>query len=184
MRETRYFVLCGLCTALMIIGGLLRIPFLGSSFTLQVMVVIMTGLLLGPKWGAASAACYLALGLVGLPIFTKGGGPAYVLQYEFGYLLGFIFMAFTAGWARARIFPNRPLLSAGLATGLSIAALYVVALPYIYIISVVYTGDAFSISSLFSAFCLGFLPMDAAKGVLAVLAAETVRSRLIASGRA
>ena len=32
----------------------------------------------------------MALGLVGLPIFTAGGGFGYVLQPSFGFLLGLI----------------------------------------------------------------------------------------------
>ena len=38
------------------------------------------------------------LGLMGLPIFDRGGGWEYLQQPNFGYLLGFIFGAYLCGW--------------------------------------------------------------------------------------
>ena len=40
---------------------------------------------------------YVALGLIGLPIFAAGGGIGYVLRPSFGYLLGFVATAFVTG---------------------------------------------------------------------------------------
>ena len=42
----------------------------------------------------------MALGLVGLPIFTAGGGFGYVLQPSFGFLLGLIPTAAVIGALR------------------------------------------------------------------------------------
>ena len=58
--------------------------------TAQLPAVWLTGALLGPRRGGLAVALYLALGLGGLPIFTNGGGPAYVGQSTFGYLLAFL----------------------------------------------------------------------------------------------
>ena len=58
--------------------------------TLQYLFTAMAGLLLGRRWGALSQAVYVLLGLVGLPIFTMGGGFGYVFQPTFGFLLGLI----------------------------------------------------------------------------------------------
>jgi biotin transport system substrate-specific component len=44
---------------------------------------------LGTKGGAASQILFLLVGLLGIPIFTLGGGPGYVLKPSFGYLAGF-----------------------------------------------------------------------------------------------
>ena len=62
----------------------------------------MCALLLGRKWGTISLVLYLALGLVGLPIFSSGGGPAYVLQPSFGYIIGFAIGGFFAAWYREK----------------------------------------------------------------------------------
>ena len=40
---------------------------------------------------------YAFMGLVGLPVFSGGGGFFYVVKPSFGYIIGFIFSAFTAG---------------------------------------------------------------------------------------
>jgi biotin transporter BioY len=56
----------------------------------QLLMVWMSGALLGPRRGGLAMALYLALGLGGLPIFTNGGGFAYVAQPTFGYLLAFL----------------------------------------------------------------------------------------------
>jgi biotin transport system substrate-specific component len=49
---------------------------------------------------------YILIGLMGAPVFAQGGGPGYVLNPTFGYLVGFIGGASTAGavcgdWRRA-----------------------------------------------------------------------------------
>ncbi len=40
-------------------------------------------------WAVFAVWVYIALGLLGLPVFTNGGGPGYVFQPTFGYLIGF-----------------------------------------------------------------------------------------------
>lgn len=67
------------------------------TLTLQVPMVWLSGLALGPWYGLASQAVMLLVGLAGLPIFLEGGGPAYVLKPTFGYLLGFLPAAWIAG---------------------------------------------------------------------------------------
>ena len=72
--KLRNLVLTALFAALTAIGAFIRIPFAFSSITLQFFFTAMAGVLLGARCGAASQAVYVLLGLVGLPIFTGGGG--------------------------------------------------------------------------------------------------------------
>lgn len=88
--DTRDLVLFALFTALIAIGAFIRIPVPFCPFTLQLLFTTLAGLLLGSRRGAASVAVYVFLGLIGLPVFTSGGGPSYIFQPTFGYLLGFI----------------------------------------------------------------------------------------------
>ena len=81
-------VLTALFAALTAIGAFLRIPAGEISFTLQVFFTSMAGILLGPWWGAASQVVYVLLGLIGLPIFTEGGGLMYLAKPSCGFLLG------------------------------------------------------------------------------------------------
>ncbi len=74
-----------------------RIPFFPVPFTLQTLFVYLSGITLGKKYGMASQGLFLTLGLIGLPVFTGGGGPASVLQPTFGYLAAFPLAAWLAG---------------------------------------------------------------------------------------
>ena len=51
----------------------------------------------GSRLGAISVGIYIILGLIGVPVFTSGGGPGYVLQPTFGYLIGFMVGAYVVG---------------------------------------------------------------------------------------
>jgi biotin transport system substrate-specific component len=80
------------------VGAFIKIPIPYIPFTLQILSVYLAGALLGPKLGSLSQLCYVLLGLVGLPIFTEGGGPGYIFKPTFGYLIGFVLGAFANGW--------------------------------------------------------------------------------------
>ena len=60
---------------------------------------------------ALSQLVYVALGLLGLPIFAVGGGPGYLLQPSFGFLLGLI----PAAWVAGRLSRGETALGTGLA---------------------------------------------------------------------
>lgn len=77
------------------------VPVPGSPvpFTLQPMAVLIAGVALGPRLGAASMAAYLAAGAAGLPVFVAGGGLAYLLGPTGGYLLAYPAAAAVVGWA-------------------------------------------------------------------------------------
>ncbi len=90
---TRYsprdLALAGLFAALTAAGAHLRIPLEPVPFTLQPLVVLLAGVVLRPRLALMSQVAYLVVGLLGLPVFARGGGPAYVLQPTFGFLVGF-----------------------------------------------------------------------------------------------
>jgi biotin transport system substrate-specific component len=100
------------------------LPFTPVPLTLQPMLVILAGMMLGPVAGAASMALYLAAGAVGLPVFTPLGAPgiARFLGPTCGYLIAYPVAAWVAGtlFRRAGAFGLRWL--AGVA---GIAVIYV-----------------------------------------------------------
>ena len=99
---TRNMVLAALFAALTAIGAFLQIPTGTVPITLQFLFTALAGLLLGWKWGAVSQLLYVGIGLLGLPVFTQGGGIGYVLQPSFGFLLGLIPAAAVIGALTAR----------------------------------------------------------------------------------
>jgi biotin transport system substrate-specific component len=90
-------------------GAYFIIPIGPVPIVLQNMFVLLAGLLLGPGWGAASVALYLLLGMLGLPVFSAGGGGiGHLLGPTGGYLAGYLPAVFTvgaisrAGWRGSR----------------------------------------------------------------------------------
>lgn len=86
------------------------VPLPGSPVpvTLQTMVVILAGALLGPRLGAASQVAYLAAGMAGLPVFSGGAaGAAWLFGPTGGYLLAFPVGAALTGALMGRISGSR-----------------------------------------------------------------------------
>lgn len=75
----------------------------GVPITLQTLGVALAGLVLGPWRGFAAAGLYVALGLLGLPIFANfAGGLGVLAGPSVGYLLAFPITALVTGFvARA-----------------------------------------------------------------------------------
>lgn len=158
--KTRMLILTALFAALTAVGAFFKIPFVLSAITLQFLFTAMAGLLLGPKWGAASQLVYVALGLVGLPIFTMGGGLSYVFQPTFGYILGLV----PAAWVIGRL-AKRPLKfwQAALSLLAGLAVLYAIGIPYLALIANVYLGRGLSFWKILVSGMLIYLPGDLLK---------------------
>lgn len=72
--------------------------------TFQTLGVLLTGGLLGLRWGLASAVLYYLAGMAGLPVFQSGGnGWQYAAHGATGgYLLGFILATGVTGYLSER----------------------------------------------------------------------------------
>lgn len=173
-------LLTALFAALTAVGAFLRIPVGVSSFTLQVFFTCMAGILLGPYAGAASQAVYVLLGLIGVPVFTEGGGLMYIAKPTFGFLLGLIPMAFAVGFAAQRLSLRNLRLRLALSCLIGLTALYAVGLPYLHFS----LGGAWSVGGTVVSGCLIFLPFDALKIVCAsLLGAKLLSSASIVAFR-
>ena len=75
------------------------VPVQPVPFTLQTMLVLLSGAFLGSRNGAYSQVLYLAAGIIGLPVYAGYSfGIAKLLGPTGGYLLSFPFAAFLAGY--------------------------------------------------------------------------------------
>lgn len=173
--SARKLVYTALLAVLTAVGAFLRIPLGVSSITLQFLFTAMAGVLLGPGCGALSQGVYVALGLIGLPIFTAGGGFGYVLQPTFGFLLGLIPAAAIIGAISRR---SASPLRLALACLAGLAALYAVGIPYMALILNGYMGKGMSVSALLWAGMLPFLPGDAIKIAVTALLCPLLRKRV------
>lgn len=155
--KTKSLILSALFAALITIGAFIKIPIPYLPFSLQVFFVNMSGLILGRKYGALAVIIYILIGLIGLPVFTMGGGIGYLLKPSFGYLLGFIPMAYVSGYITQKYQHKYASLLGGL---IAIPTLYIVALPYFYFIFTQVLELSLSITSLLTLYFLVFLPGD------------------------
>jgi biotin transport system substrate-specific component len=96
-RRIRVISYISMFTTLMVVGAYIKIPFFFVPLTLQTFFVLLSGNLLGARFGALSQLIYLILGLAGLPIFAFGGGLGYIFQPSFGYLMAYPIAAYISG---------------------------------------------------------------------------------------
>ena len=135
------------------------VPGTAVPMTLQPLAVVLAGIWLGPRAGAASMLLYLAAGAAGLPVFAPVGAPGFLrlLGPTGGYLLAYPLSAFAAG-VIARRFPAFGGRVAAAALG--IALMHLAGIAQLTIL----TG---SVTSAVIMGSLPFLGMDLVKSLLA-----------------
>ena len=136
-----------LFTALIVLGAYIRIPVPVVPFTLQFLFTNLAGLCLGRRYGFLAVMTYILLGLVGLPVFTGGGGPAYILQPTFGYIIGFALGTGAAGWICSRATPHRTYLTYVKAGMVNLSIVYALGLCWFYGVTRFIMGSAISIDT-------------------------------------
>ena len=98
----KYFILIFLGTIALTISAKLKIPFYPVPMTMQTFVVLFLGVAFGYKVGIATISAYLLEGIIGIPVFSnspeKGIGLVYFTGPTMGYLIGFLFATFIAGY--------------------------------------------------------------------------------------
>ena len=101
-KALKAFILIFLGTMILTISAKLKIPFYPVPMTMQTFVVLFLGLAFGYKIGLATVSVYLLEGIIGMPVFSnspeKGVGLVYFTGPTMGYLIGFLFAVFFAGY--------------------------------------------------------------------------------------
>jgi biotin transport system substrate-specific component len=146
----------------------IALPFTPVPITLQPLVVVLAGLMLGPTAGAASMVLYLLAGAAGLPVFAPLGAPglARLLSPTGGYLIAYPASAFVAG-ALAKRAPT--LVGRWLAATFGIAVMFAGGVAQLTVLS----------GSFERAIALGFTPfalLDLVKAFVAALLTRGARA--------
>ncbi len=187
--KTRQLILCAMFAALTAIGSLIKIPVPDSTllFTLQTFFVFMAGLMLEPKYALFSQIVYAAMGLIGVPVFSTGGGIGYILRPSFGFIIGFCLCALLISLlVRKNLLglisrkTNKLKLSAKIVIFmiLAILVMYSVGVPYMYIIFNIYLDEPRSIEQIIFVDSAVFILLDFIKFAVAVPVCATVLQRL------
>ncbi|GKX27770.1 biotin transporter BioY [Vallitalea longa] len=105
--NTKELILAALFAAITGILSIFQIPLpTPVPFTLQVLAVTVSGVILGSKIGALSQLTYVLLGLVGIPIFAGGSaGVGVLVGPTGGFLIGFIISSFVIGKITEKTLP-------------------------------------------------------------------------------
>lgn len=107
------------------------LPFSPVPLTLQVLVVILSGLVLGARGALISQALYLQAILLGAPLTAYGlAGPAAFVSPTAGYLIAFPVAAAVAGWLSHRS-ESRRLAWRALAGLVGLAVIYGVGMVWL-----------------------------------------------------
>ncbi len=165
--QIREMILISMFAALTAAGAFIKIPTPLVPFTLQFLFCAYSGIFLGARNGLYSQLLYVGIGLLGIPIFANGGGPAYVLQPTFGYLIGFICCAYIVGsfvdkCKEITVYKTLGAVLVGLTT------VYVIGVSYLYAIVNFYLQKQMAVSK---AIAVGFLPYVTADLIMSVIIA-------------
>lgn len=122
------------------IGAFIKIPIPYVPFTLQWLFCAISGIVLGAKLGALSQILYVVIGLIGIPIFTEGGGLYYIFKPTFGYLIGFIVASFVIGKLSSKI-KKISFIKSLLCILSGLFFVYLFGVLHLYLIYNLYMGD-------------------------------------------
>lgn len=172
---TVFLILCGLFAALTAILSqiILPLPFTPVPINLATLSVLLSGGLLGARWGFFSQVVYILVGACGLPVFAGfSGGLHAVAGPTGGYIVGYAVAAFLAGflmYGRCAAPVSKTLLRPILAMIAATLACYL--LGTVWFMYQTHTGLMASLI----ACVFPFLPGDALKIAAAVLLVRTLR---------
>ncbi|MBQ7131142.1 MAG: biotin transporter BioY [Oscillospiraceae bacterium] len=165
--------LCALFTAMIAVCAQLTIPF-AVPFTMQSFAIYLSLLCIGAKRTAASTLCYLALGILGVPVFSAfRGGVQVLFQISGGFLIGFLLMIGVFAFL-LRCFPKGNVAVCLFAATLPCYALAVV--WYFLVLGV--KANYFSVMKAFACCVFPFLIPDVLKILLAVTVSKKVKKLL------
>jgi len=166
--DGREVAFASIFVALTAVGAWISIPLGPVPVTFQVMMVILSGLVLGSRLGFLSQFLYVLAGTVGFPVFSGfSGGLAHILGPTGGYLLAFPLAAFISGrLSEGGGFDLRKSLLGAL---LGLAVIYLSGWLWLGF----YLGGAFKTA--FEVGVLPFIGLDVLKVLVAVAVAKRVR---------
>jgi biotin transport system substrate-specific component len=164
------------------VGAIVAIPIPISPvpLVLQNAFVVLTGIVLAPHWAVTTVIIYIALGALGLPVFSgASGGVAHLVGPTAGYLWAYPFSAFVASWIVRLSFSDRaPAISGNSFVRYAVALLVGFAVPYVGGVPWLAATLDRSIPEALAIGFLPFAPLDAIKAIALFFVVRTPASSL------
>ncbi len=168
IEKLRMVVLASLMAALTAVGAYIYVPIGPVPIILSTLFVILSGLLLGSRWGLTSMALYLLVGAIGLPVFAGGkGGFAHFMGPTGGYLFGYLLASWITGFISER--SRGGMILDILAVIIGSLALYALGVPWLKMVTQMSWTKALMVG------VLPFLIGDAIKASVVLILAKSVR---------
>jgi biotin transport system substrate-specific component len=156
---------------LAVVSARLTIPLEPVPITLQVLVALLSGLVLGGRDGALSQLLYLSLIALNLPVDARMIGAAALLSPTAGYLIGFVPAAFVTGWLIEH--SQRRMMQRWLASIVGILVIYAVGLVLLKL------NTGMTWETAWAAGVVPFIGLDLGKAIIAAALAESGRTLLL-----
>lgn len=155
--------------SLLIVSGLIniRLPLTDIAFTLSLLVVFIISIKCNLLDGIFIVLGYVTIGLIGIPIFTNGGGIRYIFEPSFGFILGYFFIVLVMNIGKKYYMSNLFLYILFMLASLTLV--YLIGIIYVYVVKRYYLGITLDISILLKAYVLVFIPFDILKGILSYI---------------
>ncbi len=177
---TRTLVLSALFTALLCALAVvppIPMPLVPVPLTLQTLIVMLAGLVVGPRAAGLAVLIYVVLAAIGFPVLPGArGGLGVLLGPTGGFLVGMIPGAMVVGWLATRAIEGKPWLHIArntLAAVLGgIVVIYLVGVPWLAIVTGMPFAKAINV-------VVVFLPGDFIKAVVAAFLAQRVNRFLV-----
>jgi biotin transport system substrate-specific component len=168
LENLRWTVLASLMAALTAVGAYIHIPMGPVPVVLSTLFVLLSGLLLGSRWGLISIGLYLLVGAMGIPVFAGGkGGFAHFFGPTGGYLFGYALSAWVTGFLSERS-GGSPILDF-IAIVFGSLAIYLVGVPWLKAVTTLSWTKTLMVGM------VPFLIGDAVKGAAAFILARSTR---------
>jgi len=163
--SVRDMILAALFTALTVVAAKINFLLPEVPITFQPIIVMLAGCVLGSKAAFLSQVVYIAIGLMGVPVFAKPlAGPAYIVTSSFGYLIGFAVGAYVIGLIVEKSV-RKSLYTFITANMTGLIIVYFFGVMYLYGLMNIYIAKPMS---LMNAITLGILPFLAKDIILCI----------------
>ncbi len=168
IEKLRMVVFSSLMAALTAVGAYIHVPIGPVPIVLSTLFVLLSGLLLGSRWGLASMALYLFVGAIGMPVFSGGrGGFAHFFGPTGGYLFGYLLASWLTGVISERSPGN--LIWEIIAVIVGSLTIYGLGVPWLKTVTQISWPKAFILGM------VPFLVGDTVKASVAIVLARAVR---------
>ncbi len=171
--KVKNLIFIAMFAAFTAIGAFIKIPIPLVPITLQFLFCAYSGILLGARYGLYSQLVYLGIGLMGIPIFTNGGGPAYILKPTFGYLIGFALCSYTIGKLTENL-KDYKFYKILWAVIVGLVPMYICGLTHLYFIMNFYLQRSMSIQAVIGTGLIPFIPTDLFSAVIVSLSSAYI----------